>query len=84
MTFDHKADQPDEERRINALGGYVSDQRVLGALAVSRALGDFSLHPYVSAEPYICVIDASLCGIPLVRIILILQPSHAQAHKMTF
>jgi protein phosphatase PTC1 len=31
----------------------VRNRRVNGVLAVSRALGDGSLHPYVSAEPYV-------------------------------
>lgn len=31
------------------------NKRVNGVLAVSRALGDGSLHPYVSAEPHIAV-----------------------------
>jgi len=57
LSFDHKADQPDEEARVNALGGFVTDSRVLGTLSVSRALGDFFLHPYVTAEPYITVTD---------------------------
>ncbi|KAJ4453622.1 putative protein phosphatase 2C [Paratrimastix pyriformis] len=59
LSFDHKADQPDEEARVNALGGFVSDSRVLGTLSVSRALGDFFLHPYVTAEPYITVTEFS-------------------------
>lgn len=36
-------------------GGHVRNKRVNGVLAVSRALGDGSLHPVVSAEPYIAV-----------------------------
>lgn len=36
-------------------GGYVRNKRVNGVLAVSRALGDGSLHPCVSPEPYITI-----------------------------
>ncbi|KAJ4458920.1 putative protein phosphatase 2C [Paratrimastix pyriformis] len=63
IRFDHKADVHEEERRINALGGYVTDQRVLGSLAVSRALGDFSLHPYVTPIPFISLTDYTCDGV---------------------
>ncbi|KAK2947955.1 putative Protein phosphatase 2C [Blattamonas nauphoetae] len=59
LTFDHKADIPEEVARINALGGYVSDKRVMGILAVARALGDFFLHPYVTADPFLTVTNIS-------------------------
>jgi serine/threonine protein phosphatase PrpC len=41
MSFDHKPDDEDEERRIREAGGYVAGGRVEGDLAVSRGLGDF-------------------------------------------
>ena len=40
-TIDHKPDVPDETVRIRRAGGFVAQRRVLGELAVSRALGDF-------------------------------------------
>lgn len=40
LTRDCKASRPDETARIVAAGGFVSNGRVRGALAVSRALGD--------------------------------------------
>jgi serine/threonine protein phosphatase PrpC len=61
-TIDHKPDVPEEEKRIYDLGGNVTTSvdklgritsRVCGVLAVARALGDFSLAPYVSAEPQV-------------------------------
>jgi serine/threonine protein phosphatase PrpC len=59
LTFDHKADIPEEVERIRALGGHVTDRRVLGILAVARSLGDFFLHPYVTADPYLTVTSVS-------------------------
>lgn len=41
LSYDHKPDDENEERRIRAAGGYVAGGRVEGDLAVSRGLGDF-------------------------------------------
>jgi serine/threonine protein phosphatase PrpC len=54
MSIDHKPDREDEELRIKRLGGKVihwGRWRVEGILAVSRAIGDISLQPYVTCEP---------------------------------
>jgi protein phosphatase 1L len=54
LSQDHKPNRPDEVRRIQALGGSVFFHgvwRVSGVLAVSRAIGDRTLKPYVSATP---------------------------------
>ena len=48
LTFDHKPEDPEETSRIEALGGTVTNGRVLGQLGVSRALGDTSYEPYIS------------------------------------
>jgi protein phosphatase 1L len=56
MSQDHKPERPDEKRRIEKLGGQVifhGRPRVQGILAVSRAVGDVQLQPYVTAEPEI-------------------------------
>ena len=56
VTEDHKPDLPAEKARIEALGGFVSFigcWRAMGILAMSRAIGDLFLKPYVSAEPEI-------------------------------
>lgn len=54
LTLDHKPDLFDERSRIESLGGRVVTfvvPRVQGVLAMSRALGDQALKPYVSPEP---------------------------------
>ncbi len=56
LTLDHKPDVPAERSRIESLGGWVITYvvpRVQGMLAMSRALGDPALKPYVSPEPRI-------------------------------
>ncbi|XP_031286216.1 probable protein phosphatase 2C 24 [Pistacia vera] len=60
LSSDHKPDRPDELNRIQAAGGrviYWDGARVLGVLAMSRAIGDNYLKPYVSCEPEITIID---------------------------
>lgn len=60
LSRDHKPGMPDETRRIAELGGkviYWGRWRVEGLLAVSRAIGDASLQPYITAEPEICEYD---------------------------
>ncbi|KYQ92794.1 protein phosphatase 2C-related protein [Tieghemostelium lacteum] len=60
VSLDHKPNLPKEEERIRSMGGTVittttssgvQTSRVNGQLAVSRALGDHFLHPFVSCEP---------------------------------
>jgi serine/threonine protein phosphatase PrpC len=56
LTRDHKPDDEPELSRIEALGGTVVNfdvPRVEGILAISRALGDTCLKPYVTPEPRI-------------------------------
>lgn len=59
LSQDHKPEREDEEQRIVKAGGAVlkvqGSWRVEGVLAVSRALGDKHLNPYVSPEPEITV-----------------------------
>lgn len=59
ISKDHKPNLHEEEERIFNLGGYVVGEtaRVNGQLAVSRAIGDFYLHPYVSFEPHVASLD---------------------------
>lgn len=57
LSNDHKPYRSDEWQRIIAAGGYVvhvkGAHRVKGCLAMSRALGDKFLHPYVIPDPEI-------------------------------
>lgn len=63
LTTVHKPDDPEENKRINELGGKVFYGRVFGMLAVSRAFGDIQFKPpktpahYVCAEPAISYTD---------------------------
>uniref|UniRef100_A0A7N0UJB5 protein-serine/threonine phosphatase n=1 Tax=Kalanchoe fedtschenkoi TaxID=63787 RepID=A0A7N0UJB5_KALFE len=60
LSSDHKPDRPDELHRIEAAGGrviYWDGPRVLGVLAMSRAIGDNYLKPYVICEPEVTVTD---------------------------
>lgn len=55
-------DRPDELRRIEEAGGrviYWDGARVLGMLAMSRAIGDSYLKPYVIPEPEVTITDRS-------------------------
>jgi len=53
LSRDHKAADPDEKKRVENSGGFVSRcDRVNGLLAVSRAFGDHMLKPPVSVKPY--------------------------------
>ena len=59
ITNDHKPELTAERRRIESLGGFVSYigcWRAMGILAMSRAIGDLFLKPYVSAEPEVSVV----------------------------
>lgn len=53
-TRDHKALDSDERIRVQQLGGFLAENgRLLGKIAVSRAIGDQEFYPYVNSEPYV-------------------------------
>eukprot|EP00210_Caulerpa_lentillifera_P008699 g8298.t1 len=63
LTIDHKPDRKDETARIKQAGGRVmhyNGARVMGLLAMSRAIGDRTLKPYISSEPDVCVLERTL------------------------
>uniref|UniRef100_A0A7S1XHN3 PPM-type phosphatase domain-containing protein n=1 Tax=Erythrolobus australicus TaxID=1077150 RepID=A0A7S1XHN3_9RHOD len=53
LSYDHKADDAAELRRISDSGGFVAAKRVNGVLAVSRALGDHALKNVVICAPHV-------------------------------
>ncbi|KAL2333284.1 hypothetical protein Fmac_014497 [Flemingia macrophylla] len=62
LSLDHKPDRPDELLRVQARGGrviYWDGPRVLGVLAMSRAIGDNYLKPFVISEPEVTVTERS-------------------------
>lgn len=62
LTQDHKANRDDEVARVQAAGGHVWWDRVMGELAVSRAIGDHCLRPYVIPEPEVRQGEGGLGG----------------------
>mmetsp|Transcript_8416 Transcript_8416/g.21001 ORF Transcript_8416/g.21001 Transcript_8416/m.21001 type:complete len:618 (-) Transcript_8416:786-2639(-) len=60
VTDDHKPEREDEAERVEKAGGQVlfwNGHRVMGVLAMSRAIGDHGLRPYVIPEPEITVLS---------------------------
>mmetsp|Transcript_9490 Transcript_9490/g.14033 ORF Transcript_9490/g.14033 Transcript_9490/m.14033 type:complete len:487 (-) Transcript_9490:31-1491(-) len=51
LTRDHRPQDEDEKDRITRLGGQIMRDRVNGILAITRALGDALLQPFVSPDP---------------------------------
>jgi protein phosphatase PTC1 len=52
LTYDHKASDPAEAKRITDRGGFVAYNRVNGILSVTRALGDHAMKEWVVCDPY--------------------------------
>lgn len=64
MSEDHKPSNPEEFKRIKLGGGFVRFDRVCGALAMSRALGDFEYkrvdHRNIEEQLVICIPDIAV------------------------
>jgi serine/threonine protein phosphatase PrpC len=52
LTFDHRAEDPEEQQRIKVAGGFVTRNRVLGILAVSRSFGDHGMKDFVIGRDF--------------------------------
>ncbi|XP_002980987.2 probable protein phosphatase 2C 51 [Selaginella moellendorffii] len=62
LSVDHKPDREDELARVEAAGGRVffwNGYRVLGVLAMSRAIGDRYLKPFIIPEPDVTCTERS-------------------------
>jgi serine/threonine protein phosphatase PrpC/serine/threonine protein kinase len=59
LTIDHTPADPLEYSRVESSGGRIIGKgemaRVQGQLAITRAIGDFSLKPFISSEPDVLV-----------------------------
>ena len=53
LSYDHKAEDEAEQRRVASLGGFTMRNRILGVLAISRSFGDHAFKKFVTAEPHI-------------------------------
>lgn len=59
LSHDHTADDPAEQERIKAAGGFVSRGRILGILAVSRSFGDHGMKDFIIASPHLKEVNLS-------------------------
>lgn len=53
LTYDHKASDSSEARRVGEAGGFVTSRRVNGVLSVVRALGDRSMNGAVISSSHL-------------------------------
>ncbi len=61
LTRDHKASSPDEVARIVDMGGFVANNRLMGQIAVARALGDRHFKTNGSTSSLSCEPDVTVC-----------------------
>ncbi|XBW38020.1 hypothetical protein QEN19_003605 [Hanseniaspora menglaensis] len=57
LTYDHKASDPMECKRVESIGGLVIKNRVNGMLAVTRSIGDKFFDSLVIANPFTTKIE---------------------------
>ena len=62
LSYDHRAEDEGEQRRIKDAGGFITRGRVLGILAVSRSFGDHGMKDFVTAQPYVTETDLLTCS----------------------
>ncbi len=65
LSYDHSADDPSEQLRIKAAGGFITRNRVLGILAVSRSFGDHGMKEFVTGDSTLIsryTVDNKLCN----------------------
>eukprot|EP00186_Timspurckia_oligopyrenoides_P003152 CAMPEP_0182444012 /NCGR_PEP_ID=MMETSP1172-20130603/2595_1 /TAXON_ID=708627 /ORGANISM="Timspurckia oligopyrenoides, Strain CCMP3278" /LENGTH=326 /DNA_ID=CAMNT_0024639461 /DNA_START=200 /DNA_END=1177 /DNA_ORIENTATION=+ len=53
LSYDHKASDVSELKRVSDSGGFVAAKRVNGVLSVSRALGDHAMKNVVICAPHV-------------------------------
>ncbi|KAL9648959.1 hypothetical protein ABK040_008339 [Willaertia magna] len=59
LTYDHKANDEAEIKRIKQNNGFVAYGRVNGVLSVTRAFGDHAMKEWVICDPYQSFVDLS-------------------------
>jgi serine/threonine protein phosphatase PrpC len=52
LTYDHKASDSSEAKRIIETNGFIAYNRVNGILSVTRALGDHAMKEWVVSDPH--------------------------------
>ncbi|GBL50743.1 hypothetical_protein [Candidozyma auris] len=52
LTYDHKASDPSEIKRVRERGGLIVKNRVNGVLAITRSLGDSYIKNLVTGKPF--------------------------------
>jgi len=62
LSYDHRAEDEGEQKRIKDAGGFITRGRVLGILAVSRSFGDHGMKDFVTADPYVTETNVLTCA----------------------
>jgi len=57
LSYAHSIDAPDEAERVQAAGGFIINGRLNGIIAVTRSLGDHNMKDWISAEPFVSVME---------------------------
>lgn len=52
LTMEHKATNESEKARVESVGGWVVQNKVMGILSVTRSFGDSSFKKFLLVEPY--------------------------------